>query len=149
MTIPQSTQWARDNRERNRANNNALRSRKREHVNQQRREWRAANNEAVQREREANREAAKTRYKELYAKNRAILDAAKSVPCMDCGGSFDPICMDFDHRPGEEKKYQVSTLVGRARTELMLAEMSKCDVICSNCHRIRTRNRGQWIGRPR
>src|SRR5882672_10291573 len=27
----------------------------------------------------------------------------KNKPCMDCGQSFPPCVMDFDHRPGTEK----------------------------------------------
>jgi hypothetical protein len=27
---------------------------------------------------------------------------------------------------------------------LVLAEVEKCDVVCSNCHRVRTAARGSW-----
>jgi hypothetical protein len=37
------------------------------------------------------------------AKRMERLNFLKSAPCMDCGGCFDPECMDFDHRPGEVK----------------------------------------------
>jgi hypothetical protein len=45
--------------------------------------------------------------------------------------------MDFDHRPGEEKLFNVSRFCV-ASMQLVLAEVAKCDLVCSNCHRIRT-----------
>lgn len=75
---------------------------------------------------------------------RAFVDALKSVPCADCGGTFDPICMDFDHRPGEEKCFAIARSVDthfNLRTgprPSLLLEIQKCDIVCSNCHRIRT-----------
>lgn len=64
----------------------------------------------------------------------------KSAPCTDCGGTFDPVCMDFDHRPGEEKIDCVSSLAWMG-LDAVLAEISKCDLVCANCHRLRTKVR--------
>jgi hypothetical protein len=54
--------------------------------------------------------------------------------------------MDFDHRPGTEKLFQFggSDLV-RHSLETTLAEIAKCDLVCANCHRVRTwrRHRGE------
>ena len=74
-----------------------------------------------------------------YEKKRAWLWKIKDVPCMDCGGRFPPECMDFDHIRGE-KLFSVSTSVTRERKSL-IEEIAKCDIICANCHRIRTRSR--------
>jgi hypothetical protein len=50
--------------------------------------------------------------------------------------------LDYDHRPSEEKKANVSILVKRgAARDVILAEMAKCDLVCANCHRIRTYQR--------
>src|SRR5271154_6383866 len=36
-------------------------------------------------------------YNEKRRKERlAYVNAKKIAPCMDCGGQFDPVCMDFD-----------------------------------------------------
>ncbi len=59
-------------------------------------------------------------------------------PCLDCGGSFPHYVLDFDHRPGEEKKYNVGSVHTRSALQ---AEIAKCDLVCSNCHRIRHHNR--------
>jgi len=45
--------------------------------------------------------------------------------------------MDFDHRPGVEKKFDVGA--GYSYTmENVIAENKKCDIVCANCHRLRT-----------
>jgi hypothetical protein len=59
---------------------------------------------------------------------------------MDCEISFPFECMDFDHRPGEEKKIEIGEK-HRYRLNDILAEIEKCDLVCANCHRIRTRRR--------
>lgn len=65
----------------------------------------------------------------------------KNKPCYDCGGRFPPECMDFDHVRGE-KSFSVGT--GRTRSqEALTLEIAKCDIVCANCHRIRTKVRGK------
>lgn len=59
--------------------------------------------------------------------------------CTDCGYRDHPVAPDFDHVRGE-KLFSVGSGVAR-RWELILAEMEKCEVVCSNCHRIRTHER--------
>src|ERR1035437_1724100 len=84
-------------------------------------------------------EAAKrrsTRQTELQKK----VNALKAAPCMDCGNTFPPICMQYDHRRGTKRGY-VSSLVWRnCSWETILAEIAKCDLVCANCHSIRTEN---------
>lgn len=73
---------------------------------------------------------------------RQMLDEIKSVPCADCGGVFPPECMDFDHLPEYEKSFNVGGAVTTRRAwASVLAEIEKCEVVCANCHRIRTRQR--------
>jgi hypothetical protein len=77
------------------------------------------------------------------ARNRELLRKAKRVPCTDCGQSFPPYVMDFDHRPGEEKAFALANAAGWTRISLkrLEEEVAKCDVVCANCHRIRTHQR--------
>jgi hypothetical protein len=70
-----------------------------------------------------------------------LLDEIRAVPCADCGGSFPPCAMDFDHRSSELKDSGVTRMIGRAGTERILAEVAKCDIVCANCHRARTFDR--------
>jgi hypothetical protein len=73
---------------------------------------------------------------------RDRLDKLKSAPCMDCGNSFPPECMDFDHARGE-KAFGIGPNRGM-RIERLMVEVAKCDLVCSNCHRIRTKERNQY-----
>lgn len=70
---------------------------------------------------------------------RALVATAKSKPCADCGVSYPPYVMDFDHRPGTGKSFQISSsVVGGRSLATVQAEIDKCDLVCSNCHRERT-----------
>ncbi len=73
---------------------------------------------------------------------KKLVNQFKRFPCMDCGFMFPPVCMDFDHRPGETKVAGVSKLCIKASAfDSILDEIDKCDLICSCCHRIRTYKR--------
>ena len=61
----------------------------------------------------------------------------KSLPCMDCKISYPYYVMDFDHRDGSTKKYNLSKMRFVSK-EKFLEEANKCDVVCSNCHRERS-----------
>ena len=71
---------------------------------------------------------------------RRLLVELKSVPCADCGGTFPSCAMDFDHRPDEVKSFNVGESIQRGR-RAMLAEAAKCEIVCANCHRVRTLQR--------
>ena len=75
--------------------------------------------------------------------NKLYIDALKDKPCADCGQRFPPVCMDFDHVRGEKQlsvAYLTRTVVSKAAIE---KEISKCELVCSNCHRLRTQVRRQ------
>lgn len=44
-------------------------------------------------------------------------------------------CLDFHHRDPTEKDKSVSYLVFSSSRRKVLEEISKCDVLCANCHR--------------
>lgn len=68
-----------------------------------------------------------------------LIARLKQRPCQDCGEVFPVECMDFDHVRGA-KKANVSEMLHRPSAEV-LAEVEKCELVCANCHRIRTRDR--------
>jgi hypothetical protein len=45
--------------------------------------------------------------------------------------------MDFDHRDPAVKVQGVTRMI-MGSIERMLAEAEKCDIVCANCHRLRT-----------
>jgi hypothetical protein len=47
--------------------------------------------------------------------------------------------MDFDH-VGEKQK-EISGLIFTHSTRRLVAEIDKCEVVCANCHRVRTYQR--------
>lgn len=70
---------------------------------------------------------------------RELVSELKRNPCKDCGRSYAPCCMDFDHVRGS-KLASVSQLLTRSEAKLR-AEISKCELVCANCHRVRTEAR--------
>jgi hypothetical protein len=61
-----------------------------------------------------------------------------STPCADCGSTFHHAAMSWDHLPGFEKLDDVSSLVSRHNKALILAEIQKCELVCANCHAVRS-----------
>lgn len=78
------------------------------------------------------------------ARLRALVQARKQVPCADCGVAYPFYVMDFDHVSGD-KVMMISDLVIRGATLKLLRELEKCEVVCANCHRIRTWTRLQEV----
>ena len=72
---------------------------------------------------------------------KEVLLEVKGAPCLDCGVVYPHYVMDFDHRDGATKKSDVSRLARDGMLEAMLEEIGKCDLVCANCHRIRTHER--------
>jgi hypothetical protein len=81
----------------------------------------------------------------LWERGRAewLLSLKAGHPCTDCGRVYRPQVMQWDHLPGTEKLGDVSTFKGRSRQEV-LAEIGKCQLVCANCHAIRTFERAGW-----
>ena len=62
--------------------------------------------------------------------------------CRDCGArSLPSVCYDFDHLPQYEKIDSLSQLAKSGSWLRLYAEVAKCEVVCANCHRIRTHGR--------
>lgn len=71
-----------------------------------------------------------------FLEKREFLWSLKRKPCMDCGIEYPPYVMDFDHVRGV-KEFPISEGVMKSSIRILL-EVAKCDVVCANCHRIRT-----------
>lgn len=70
------------------------------------------------------------------------MEKLKRGPCTDCGKAYPAEFMQFDHRPGEVKRGDISKMVsGTYSWETILAEIEKCDLVCTRCHGDRTWDR--------
>ena len=77
--------------------------------------------------------------KHFRDKKKAWVQSLRDRPCTDCKQSFPVVCMDFDHVRGK-KKFNIGKAFSRPK-KAILKEIAKCEVVCSNCHRIRTYKR--------
>jgi 5-methylcytosine-specific restriction endonuclease McrA len=84
----------------------------------------------------ANKENARQRAREYIAEYFA------THPCVDCGET-DSIVLTFDHLPGKHKtRADVSELLHDGYgLDTIKAEIAKTDVVCFNCHSLRTQQR--------
>ena len=80
------------------------------------------------------------------ARNRAHNNAARAwmaslkegVPCTDCGEVLPAWVMHWDHLPAFEKNGDISVMVQSRTREAVLHELKKCELVCANCHVMRT-----------
>lgn len=77
---------------------------------------------------------------------RHFVAAVKSYPCEDCGLTYPPYVMDFDHLPGFIKDGNISKMYNKGSWGKIIIEIMKCDLVCANCHRERTHNRKEDNG---
>lgn len=80
------------------------------------------------------------RKRKLYNLKRKYLNNVKNVPCADCKKKYPYYVMDFDHRKRSEKLDHIAHMLSHSM-KYLIAEVEKCDIVCANCHRIRTYNK--------
>lgn len=56
--------------------------------------------------------------------------------CVDCQQSYPLPCYDFHHINPNEKDFDPCSGLTKSK-EIFYAELAKCVLLCSNCHRIR------------
>lgn len=82
-----------------------------------------------------------TKYKSTqnYQKaRREKLDQIKlDAGCTRCGYKEHPAALHFDHRDHTTKAFNISQDPKRS-WESIEKEIAKCDVLCANCHSVRT-----------
>jgi len=110
--------------------------------------WVAANKDrhlAVTRQYKSNRSIQNPNWRKDTTKaqlDKEWMIEIKSNPCADCGGRFQTCSMDFDHRDGCTKEYNIGTMFAHHYSRTLIEkELEKCDLVCANCHRVRTRDR--------
>ena len=84
-----------------------------------------------------------------YWQRRELIDALKLARgCAECGFNQHPAALDFDHRPGTMKEFSIAGGLSYSWARIV-AEMAKCDIVCANCHRVRTHIRQQYKPKKR
>jgi hypothetical protein len=87
-----------------------------------------------------NKEKYTERTKKRNTEVDDFINSFKSKPCIDCGISYPPYVMDFDHLG--DKVAGICTMRRRRMSlETIQQEIAKCELVCSNCHRVRTNTR--------
>ncbi|HBT0444874.1 TPA: hypothetical protein MA058_003532 [Klebsiella pneumoniae] len=71
-----------------------------------------------------------------------FIDFLKMQSCKDCGNS-DIRVLEFDHK--HDKCFNISDKVGQVPLKTLLPEIEKCDIVCANCHKIRTSITQGWL----
>tara|TARA_R100001015_G_C4593644_1_gene148971 strand:+ start:122 stop:466 length:345 start_codon:yes stop_codon:yes gene_type:complete len=94
---------------------------------------------------EANKEKVKARTrkrnKTQKQKNKEYVNKIKAeIGCVDCGEK-NPIVLDFDHVRGEKIKCISDMTRGGYSIKTIQEEIDKCEIRCSNCHRVATYKR--------
>jgi hypothetical protein len=86
------------------------------------------------------KERARSRVRKIKEEIRTIKEAS---PCTDCKVKYPYYVMHFDHLGIEEKLERVSELIRSRGYDTVMAELEKCELVCANCHAIRTWQRLQ------
>jgi len=70
-----------------------------------------------------------------------VWEFLKTHPCSSCGEE-DILVLDFDHLDQNTKVDGISNLVAKRTTwSKIQEEIDKCEIVCANCHKIRTYTR--------
>tara|TARA_Y100001951_G_C11298065_1_gene277536 strand:- start:1831 stop:2214 length:384 start_codon:yes stop_codon:yes gene_type:complete len=81
-----------------------------------------------------------TRNRRREERRKWIQGLKMEIGCADCGFNSHPEALHFDHLPGFDKVIDIARLADSAQAKYK-EEIGKCEVVCANCHAIRTHNR--------
>lgn len=91
--------------------------------------------------------------KDLYAaqkrhrdeNHKKMWELLENSECKDCRIA-DPRVLEFDHLDRKEKSFNIArAIAGSTRSWASIKkEIDKCDIVCANCHRIRTMEYGNY-----
>lgn len=90
-------------------------------------------------------EYSKKTTKDIRIRNRQFVwDYLKEHPCIECGEK-NPVTLEFDHRDEKTKVMDISSAVDNGWSIKKISEeIKKCDVLCSNCHKVKTAEQFDW-----
>ncbi len=134
--------WQEENPEKAQAATNRWRGNNREKVRCTDRIWYARNKDRISiKRRQKYTENKQQHCKEVNQKRREQKQKLVDIlggKCVDCGYDEFLDALEFDHL--KDKTAQMARLIGKS-WERALEEAQKCEVVCANCHRVRTATR--------
>lgn len=83
----------------------------------------------------------KIKKRQFYDKISNLLNSVKlSKGCQRCGYKDSPYALEFHHKDRANKIKNVSSFhrTSWLQLEKIILEVKKCDILCSNCHKILT-----------
>ena len=102
---------------------------------------RARSRQYYQENKEKHKVATSKRRRRIIDENRQKLKRIlENSECTDCGIK-NILVLEFDHIRGKKRDCVTRLLGSGCSWEVILEEIEKCDVVCANCHRIRTYSR--------
>jgi len=89
-----------------------------------------------QKYKQRNRKKASDWQREKGRKNKLLAIQYFNNQCNDCKLTFHPVVYDFHHLDPTKKEFTFTQIAGR-KWENIIPELSKCIMLCANCHRLR------------
>ncbi len=78
------------------------------------------------------------------ALKKRLLEYLSDKSCVRCGIS-DPRVLEFDHTDPTSKSYGIARAINSTMTwDNILLEINKCQILCANCHKIKTSKEQLW-----
>ena len=77
----------------------------------------------------------KSRPKFRYSRGQWLNELKSGLHCKICKEDRIP-CLEFHHRNPKEKEFAISNGVWQFSRKKILAEIRKCEILCSNCHAV-------------
>ena len=74
-----------------------------------------------------------------------IREMKLNTKCSDCNKKYHWFQMDFDHVRGKKDRPISEMVANKVGKDRILAEIDKCEIVCANCHRLRTFTRYQKV----
>lgn len=89
-----------------------------------------------------NSDSKKQTTRDFQRKRRLLINEIKMKKgCARCGYKEHPAALDFNHI--RDKHFNISQDPKRS-LEAIMQEIEKCEILCSNCHRIVTYEEKHW-----
>lgn len=90
-------------------------------------------------------------YKKRKPNDKAKVEVNRQVfltylnehPCVDCGENNLDL-LEFDHKTPTQKEGHISGMLHTHSWKIIEEEISKCDILCRNCHKLKTAKQLSW-----